>query len=229
MRIPVGEHILYSLSFADDQVVISQDSYDLEFMLNRLHEEYERWRLKISFKKTKFLVVNSKTNFELLLNDEVQLSQVEQFKYLGVNINKRGPEQQEVKIRIQNAKRVIGCLNSVWWDRHISKRNKKRLGQSLVESVLCYGCEVWTVNSDLRRKLLATEMEYLRRSSRVSRRECVRNEVIRRRIDAQDTVVDRIERRSLKWFGHLMRMPDNRWPKRVFQWVPPQRRKRGRP
>lgn len=216
----MGEHILYSLSFADDQVVIAQDSYDLEFMLNRLHEEYERWGLKISFKKTEFLVcvVNSETNFELLLNDEVQLSQVEQFKYLGVNINKRGLEQQEVKIRIQNAKRVIGCLNSVWWDRHISKRNKKRLGQSLVESVLCYGCEVWTVNSDLRRRLLATEMDYLRRSARVSRRECVCNKVIRRR-----------ERRSLKWFEHLMRMPDDRWPKRVFQWVPPQRRKRGRP
>lgn len=106
MGIPVGEHILYSLSFADDQVVIAQDSYDLEFMLNRLHEEYERWGLKISFKKTEFLVcvVNSETNFELLLNDEVQLSQVEEFKYLGVNINKRGLEQQEVKIRIQNAK-----------------------------------------------------------------------------------------------------------------------------
>ncbi|XP_030757801.1 uncharacterized protein LOC115883584 [Sitophilus oryzae] len=228
-----GRTYFISLSFADDQVVIAQDSYDLEFMLNRLHEEYERWGLKISFKKTEFLVVNSETNFELLLNDEVQLSQIEQIKYLGVNINKRGLEQQEVKIRIQNAKRVIECLNSVWWDRQVSKRNwTNKLENDLDRAWLnpscrlnpCYGCEVWTVNSGMH-----TDMDYLRRSARVSRRECVRNEVIRRRRDAQDTVVDRIERRSLNWFGHLMRMPDYRWPKRVFQWVPSQRRKRGRP
>ena len=48
-------------------------------------------------------------------------------------------------------------------------------------------------------------------------------------IRANESVLDQIERKSLKWFGHLLRMPDNRCLKKVFQWTPPGRRKRGRP
>ena len=33
----------------------------------------------------------------------------------------------------------------------------------------CYGCEVWLLQTVEQRKLLALEMEYLRRSARVSR------------------------------------------------------------
>ena len=33
----------------------------------------------------------------------------------------------------------------------------------------------------------------------------------------------------LKWFGHLMRMQQQRWPKRLFQWTPAGRGIRGRP
>lgn len=72
-------------------------------------------------------------------------------------------------------------------------------------------------------------MDYLRRSSRVSRRERITNEEIRNRMSATETVTHRIEKRSLKWFGHLLRMEDGRWPKRLFNWKPPGKNKRGRP
>lgn len=31
------------------------------------------------------------------------------------------------------------------------------------------------------------------------------------------------------WLGHLQRMGENRWPKRIWQWAPEGRRTRGRP
>ena len=52
---------------------------------------------------------------------------------------------------------------------------------------------------------------------------------LQRRMGAEESVIDRIEKRKLKWFGHLMRMQQQRWPKRLFQWIPAGRGIRGRP
>ena len=46
---------------------------------------------------------------------------------------------------------------------------------------------------------------------------------------AEENVIDRIEKRKLKWFGHLMRMQQQSWPKRIFQWTPAGTGIRGRP
>ena len=36
------------------------------------------------------------------------------------------------------------------------------------ETVACYGCEIWLLKTEEQRKLLALEMDYLRRSARAS-------------------------------------------------------------
>ena len=43
------------------------------------------------------------------------------------------------------------------------------------------------------------------------------------------TIIDEIERRQLTWFGHVKRLEDDRWPRKILEWIPPVRRKRGRP
>jgi hypothetical protein len=48
-------------------------------------------------------------------------------------------------------------------------------------------------------------------------------------MQTDETVLDGIEIRKLRWFGHLMRMPEGRWPARIHSWIPEGRRKRGRP
>jgi hypothetical protein len=37
-----------------------------------------------------------------------------------------------------------------------------------------------------------------------------------------------MEARKLRWFGHVTRMPEERWPAIIHSWIPPGRRKRGR-
>ena len=46
---------------------------------------------------------------------------------------------------------------------------EKWLGKAMVEAVVCYGCEVWLLKTEEHRKLLALEIDYLRRSARVFR------------------------------------------------------------
>ncbi|VEN47842.1 unnamed protein product [Callosobruchus maculatus] len=63
----------------------------------------------------------------------------------------------------------------------------------------------------------------------ISKLDHVRNDRIREIMNVESTILDTIERKRLLWFGHLQRMPSTRWPKRIWQWTPNQRRKRGRP
>ena len=47
---------LYTLHFADDQVVVAQDKEDLEFMTRRLFACYEEWGLTVNRKKQNIYV-----------------------------------------------------------------------------------------------------------------------------------------------------------------------------
>ena len=38
-----------------------------------------------------------------------------------------------------------------------------------------------------------------------------------------------IKKRQLKWYGHLVRLEDSRWPKTIYQWTPHGKRRRERP
>ena len=54
MGIPIQNTYVYSLSFADDQVLLAQD-HDMEYMARKLKEEYEKWGLAINLGKTKYV------------------------------------------------------------------------------------------------------------------------------------------------------------------------------
>jgi hypothetical protein len=53
--------------------------------------------------------------------------------------------------------------------------------------------------------------------------ERVPNEEIRRIMKTEETVLDRIKARKLRWFGLVMRMPEERWPAIIYAWSPPGR------
>lgn len=57
----------------------------------------------------------------------------------------------------------------------------------------------------------------------------MRNEEIRRRMDAKEQTITVIEEKILIWYGHVRRADESRWIKRVTHWSPMGRRKRGRP
>jgi hypothetical protein len=77
--------------------------------------------------------------------------------------------------------------------------------------------------------LLATEMDYLRRSARISRMDRVRNETIGTKRGMKKDILQEIEEQQLRWYGHVMRMEDCRIAKQVAEWNPQGKRRRGRP
>jgi len=74
-----------------------------------------------------------------------------------------------------------------------------------------------------------TEMDALRRSSRISRKERIRNVTTRQQIGLEETIVREIEQNQLTWYGHVQRMTERRLPKIALKWMPKQKTVRGRP
>jgi hypothetical protein len=55
-------------------------------------------------------------------------------------------------------------------------------------------------------------MDYILRSEIKSKLERVPSEEIKRIMQEEETVLDRIQARKLRWFGHVMRIPEEGWP-----------------
>ncbi|KAK4873810.1 hypothetical protein RN001_013170 [Aquatica leii] len=149
MGIPIRDETLYTLLFADDQVIVASNMDDANYMLRKLIEEYERWGLTINVSKTEYLAIGE--------ND----------------------------------------LNFVLWNDKITKKTKHMIYQSIVESIITYGSEIWVLNKRDRDRLLALEMDYWRRSNGTSRLEHVRNEQIRQDMKVDKTIIDTIETKRL--------------------------------
>jgi hypothetical protein len=64
-----------------------------------------------------------------------------------------------------------------------------------------------TINTQQANKLLATEIEFWRRSATKSRKEKVRNVTIREIMEAGKNILEVTEEKRLRWFGHVKRMP----------------------
>ena len=78
-------------------------------------------------------------------------------------------------------------------------------------------------------KLNSTEMDFWRHSARISRKDKIRNTIIKQKMNVTKSLLDDIKTKQLQWYGHVQRMEEGRLPKEVMKWCPPGRRKRGRP
>jgi hypothetical protein len=73
-------------------------------------------------------------------------------------------------------------------------------------------------------------MDVLRRSARKSNTERIKNEHIKEIIGVKGKMdIDIIQKKRLQRYGHVKRMPEVRIPKLIMEWIPEERRKRGRP
>ena len=61
----------------------------------------------------------------------------------------------------------------------------------------------------------------------MTRRDILRNEWIRQKIGVM-SVLDLIEEWKMRWYGHVMRMENWKYPKQMLEWVPTGRRPRTR-
>ena len=67
------------------------------------------------------------------------------FSYLGSVVIDKGGTDEDVKNRIGKARRAFSILKTVWNTSSFSTRNKIRIFNTNLKSVLPYGSETWRV------------------------------------------------------------------------------------
>jgi len=88
-----------------------------------------------------------------------------------------------------------------------------------------YESGTWRLTENNKRQVKATEMYALRRSSRISRKERIRNVTIRQQIGLEEPIIEEIEQNRLTWYGHVQRIAEGRLPKIALKWMPKQKRR----
>jgi hypothetical protein len=80
---------------------------------------------------------------------------------------------------------------------------------------LLYGSESWPARGKEISRINAAEMKCFRRIARKTRRDCVRNERIREDL-GQEGIENRLVKIQLKWYGHVVRIREERKPKQFL-------------
>ena len=74
--------------------------------------------------------------------------------------------------------------------------------------------ETWCLKAKTVAKLNSTEMDFWRRSARISRKGKIRNNIIKQKMYVTRFLLEDIKTKQLKWCGHVQRMEEGRLPKK---------------
>jgi hypothetical protein len=124
--------------------------------------EYENWGFTMNLEKTKYICIGEeKESLKFDSGEEIKPST--ECTYLGTNIDQTGDNTTQIKHRINQTRIAINALNSIWWHKDITKNRKSYIYQTIIQSILLYGAEVWQIPTREINKISATEMDVLRR------------------------------------------------------------------
>ena len=145
--ISIYDFYLILLLFADDMVLFSHSRHGLQRGIDRLYKYCVDWGLIVSIQKTRCLVFKKggKVSAQDVwsFNDE-PLETVLTFKYLGFVFASSGRFKKGIENVVLKGQRA--CFKMISTIKDFSSfypKNQISLFNSLVASVLSYGCEVW--------------------------------------------------------------------------------------
>ena len=181
--------------------------YSIQRLLDITIEKSEEMGLTLNVKKTECMVISKKAivpSYNLQSRGQ-QIKLVKKFKYLGYMITSDGKCITEIKKRIATAKDAFQKLSLILKNRNISMTTKFRVLKTYVWSTLTYGCECWTITSDIEKKIEAAEMWFIRRMLRISWAEKKTNVNVLREGNVQRSLFKTIRKRQMEFLGHVCR------------------------
>ena len=154
---------------------------------------------------------------------------VSEFKYLGSWMQQDCSMDKEVGVRRGRVLGVFQSFDKVWSNKKLRIDDKMAVYNSLVLPHFTYGCESWNCTDAQMHKLETAHSFCLHRICGVDRsaRHSLKHIHAVCRSEPLELLV---VKRTFQWLGHVMRMPESRYPSLAYNCVPVGgARGRGRP
>nr|XP_034833605.1 uncharacterized protein LOC117990222 [Maniola hyperantus] len=217
---------LSHLRFADDIVILSETSSQLQIMIESLQQASTKVGLEINLSKTMTMTNRSKIPIRVNGNP---LEYTENYIYLGKTIS-LGRKNNEIEVE----RRIQQTWNKYWSLKEIFKSNmpthvKTRIMNSCLLPVLTYGCQTWKYTTKIKHKITTCQRGLERSMLKIKKLDKIRHTRIRSITKATDALNYALKLKW-KWAGHVARLKDQRWTTKVTLWRGPRgKRSRGRP
>ena len=126
-------------------------------------------------------------------------------------------------------------MGNIWTiQRYTAKQHaiisqEKSVQSVRIQAAMAYGCQTWALTKRMEDRLKTTQRSMERAMLGITRRDRRTNEWIRQQSGVQDIIV-RIKQLKWQWAGYIARTRDDRWTRKVTEWLPLDlKRKKARP
>ncbi|XP_038064799.1 uncharacterized protein LOC119735166 [Patiria miniata] len=207
----VSKVMVRELLYADDAAFVAHSQEDLQQLGDAFARSCQDFGMKISIRKTVVLGTNIQESPVITLQ-ETSLQTVTKFTYLGSTVTSNNSLEEE----LGKAATIFGRLR-----KRVSDNNRLPLPlkimvyETCILSILLYGSEGWTAYRRQERRLNAFHLRCLRSILGLTWRDRVPNTEILWRTECLD-MRTLLQKRRLRWIGHVIRMDDACLPKYIL-------------
>ena len=142
-----GKEKVSILLYADDMVLLAQNEFDLQLMLNSLHKWCVQWRVNVNCSKSNivhFRPPSKQPTHFIFKYDTKVLERVSDYKYLGVCLDECLNYKKCSSILADSAGRALGGIISKFKNlKDCGFKTFTKLFDAGVIPILNYGAEIW--------------------------------------------------------------------------------------
>ena len=168
-----GSHNVDWIGYADDLVLVFEDTDNLQKGLDTLNETFKRYHLTINVTETKTMIFNyhyindNRTTYPQTIStiNNTAVENVTKFRYLGDEMKYDEPSSgyAEVDLRKQTSENKFYELSKKFLNQNIRIRTRVKILNSIVRSRLTYSCQTWNLTKRQMDRIDSTYTSMLRK------------------------------------------------------------------
>ncbi|KAL6553120.1 hypothetical protein OROGR_006962 [Orobanche gracilis] len=217
----IQNDVPWCMMFADDIVLIDETKVGVQQKLELWRDTLEARGFRLSRSKTEYMECrfSDKSDREagMITFDGKVVHGSTFFRYLGSIIQKDGELDGDVAHRIKAGWLKWKSATGVLCDPDMPHRLKGKFYRRAIRPALLYGTECWAVKQCHVQKMNVAEMRMLRWMCGHTKKDRLRNEVIREKVRVA-SIEDTMMENRLRWFGHVRRRPVDAPVRRLESW-----------
>ena len=147
--------------YADDTICISQDTKTMNKFIKSIETIGKEYGLKLN--KSKCELITTATNPNIHFADNTKVTEKEEVKYLGCQLNHTGCANKEISKRIINARLTLQKLQTFWRKSNCPTSYKIIALDAVIRSKLIYGTDAMQLNEPELKKMEKFHLQGLRK------------------------------------------------------------------